>query len=591
MNTRFNLSTKMLWIPVSILVVTFISMGTIFSSLMVTNSNETLRKDMANMIETERNQLVTGLSIISSTQLAGDAMLGLEGNDPEIANDLIKQVKTMGLNAVYFTDLYGNVIHPKGAPIPEELKQKLKAAEHTAGHVETTVVDTGMCGYTTIMDVETPTGFLVFHIDIPENIKGYAVNNMENTGEVQSDLVSERLAIFHDEVAKDHESFLNRMLFTIFMILGPALLIIVFVLGTSSKKIVNRIDRLLNAFKKQAEGDLAQEVVVKSHDEISDLTSAFNQTNQKLSHMMHEIASHSETISVSSAQLSGSSETIAADAEEQYSKTLLAAGTMQELGVSFIEVAQNTGTASKSVMEANEIAVSGGEVVEKTIEGMNKISKSVKDSAVTIEALGMRSQQVGDIVEVINDIAGQTNLLALNAAIEAARAGEQGRGFAVVADEVRKLAERTTAATGEIADMIKGIQVDTEKAVESMHIGTSEVEEGVGLANQAGESLQQILDSVKNVSDIILEINSAVERQSVASDEITLNIDNVATITKQNIESTKESLGAIVHMDDMASKLKMLVGGFKLKNNENNGKVDSRSPGPNKLDNSNPTAL
>ncbi len=564
MKFHFMLRTKMLWIPVSILIVAFILMGAVFSKLMITNSNETLRKDMFNMIETEKKQLISGLSIISSTQLVGDAMMGLEGNDPEIANDLIKQVSTMGLNAIYFTDLKGNVIHPKGVQIAEELKQKLKVADHAAGLVGTSMTDAGMCAYAPIIDVETATGFLVFHVDIAEKMREYAVQNLDDGGEDRNALVSQRIENFYNTVTKDHEAFLKRMLFMILLILSPSLIVIVFVLGTSSNKIVNRINRLLDAFNRQAEGDLTQEVIIKSDDEISELTRAFNQTNKKLSRMMHNITSHSDTISVSATQLSGVSQNIASDAEEQYEKTVYAANSMQELGISFIDVAKHTGSASDSAREANDIATKGGDVVEETIAGMDRISKSVNESSTTIEALGKRSQEIGEIVEVINDIAGQTNLLALNAAIEAARAGEQGRGFAVVADEVRKLAERTTSATSEIGDMIKGIQDDTGKAVESMHAGTKEVDNGVELAHQAGEALTQILESVQNVTEVIRLINDAIQTQSVASDEITVNIDSVSNITKTNIDNTKTSLESIVHLTQMADILKDLVNGFQL---------------------------
>jgi methyl-accepting chemotaxis protein len=206
----------------------------------------------------------------------------------------------------------------------------------------------------------------------------------------------------------------------------------------------------------------------------------------------------------------------------------------------------------------------GGQVVSETIEGMSKISHSVNESSSTVEALGKRSEQIGEIVKVINDIAGQTNLLALNAAIEAARAGEQGRGFAVVADEVRKLAERTTSATHEIGDMITGIQDDTTKAVESMHAGTKEVEAGVILANQAGEALQEIVSSVQGVSDMVQHIATAAEEQSTTGDVISANVESVANITQQTAESATLSSNAASELNELAQELRNLVSGFQL---------------------------
>ena len=166
---------------------------------------------------------------------------------------------------------------------------------------------------------------------------------------------------------------------------------------------------------------------------------------------------------------------------------------------------------------------------------MIKISEVVKQSAETVQALGKSSDQIGEIVQVIDDIADQTNLLALNAAIEAARAGEQGRGFAVVADEVRKLAERTTKATKEIATMIKQIQKDTNDAVESMQQGTAEVEVGKKLAEKAGSSLQEIIHGAEQVVDIVTQVAAASEEQSSAAEQISKNIESTHIVTGKQI--------------------------------------------------------
>jgi methyl-accepting chemotaxis protein len=202
---------------------------------------------------------------------------------------------------------------------------------------------------------------------------------------------------------------------------------------------------------------------------------------------------------------------------------------------------------SQSSKDASRFAIDGGQIVEQTIHGMNKISQSMKELTQEMEALGMRSEEIGEIVELINDIARQTNLLALNAAIEAARAGEMGRGFAVVAVEVKKLAERTAAATSDIRDMISGMQEDSTHAVKAMHERTIEVDEGVNLANQAGKSLSQIVESTQNVTDLIKQIATTSEGHT------DLDMDPQASAVTQQ-------LTALVH------KLQQLVGGFKLRN-------------------------
>ncbi len=349
------------------------------------------------------------------------------------------------------------------------------------------------------------------------------------------------------------------------VVLIPTLILIVLVLGSSARKIVRRIKRLLEAFNKQAKGDLTQAVYSASSDEIASLTTTFTNTNRKLNDMVSKIVINAENVATSSKQLSGTAKRISSDAKDQKDKTNVVARAMEQLSISFLEVSKNTSSASTSANEANDLAIKGGDVVVKTINGMNRISESVRESSETVEALGKRSEQIEEIIKVINDIAGQTNLLALNAAIEAARAGEQGRGFAVVADEVRKLAERTTSATNEIADMIKGIQDDTGRAVESMHSGTKQVEEGVNLSSEAGDALEKIVSSVQNVTDMIQQISAAVEEQSSASDEIINSICDVANITSKNSDNAQASSDAIIDLNSMASELHELASQFKLR--------------------------
>ena len=210
------------------------------------------------------------------------------------------------------------------------------------------------------------------------------------------------------------------------------------------------------------------------------------------------------------------------------------------------------------------LAEMGMVVVSSTISGMQQLSEAVSNSATIISDLGKSSDQIGEIVRTIEDIADQTNLLALNAAIEAARAGEQGRGFAVVADEVRKLAERTTKATKEIGDMIRQIQQDTRGAVDSMQQGTQKVTAGVDLVNKTGEALSQIVRMVSESADMIRQIAVASEEQSVATQQIASDIENVAKVTKESSSGAHESAKASQDLSQLAVELQGIVGGFKL---------------------------
>jgi len=300
-------------------------------------------------------------------------------------------------------------------------------------------------------------------------------------------------------------------------------------------------------------------------DEFGMLAVHFNHAIDKLSCFIIKLKEEINFLVKNSEDFTASSSNIASNSSEQSSKTTSAATAMEELSSSFTSVAQNASDAADSAKNAADLAVKGGEVVSKTIGGMDRIANSVRDSAATIEMLGESSHQIGEIVQVINDIAAQTNLLALNAAIEAARAGEQGRGFAVVADEVRKLAEKTTNSTSEIGEMINKIQESSGRAVESMQIGTKDVEIGVELANEAGTSLNQIVESVRTVTDMVQQIATAAEEQSATGGEVASNIESVADITRQTAVNAQQSSEGSKHLFAMAAELQRLAEEFKLR--------------------------
>jgi methyl-accepting chemotaxis protein len=346
-----------------------------------------------------------------------------------------------------------------------------------------------------------------------------------------------------------------------FIVLG----IIVFILFNLYKTISSPIKELKEVAENFSRGDISVIMNDNRTDEFGEVASHFNTAIYKMNDMIAGVQNLTDSISLDSDKLSSSSVQIDKNAQEQSSQTTQAASAMEELNRSFIDVAKNTAHAADSSKEASEVAVQGGEIVSETITGINKISQVVNESAETIGALGDSSEQIGEIIKVINDIAGQTNLLALNAAIEAARAGEQGRGFAVVADEVRKLAERTTSATNEISDMIKGFQNGTQKAVESMHSGTKEVEEGVKLSNKAGDSLKKIVESSNNVTEMVQQIATAAEEQSTTGDVIAANVEAIATIAQQTANSANESATSTQGMNRSILELKQLVSVFTLR--------------------------
>ncbi len=345
---------------------------------------------------------------------------------------------------------------------------------------------------------------------------------------------------------------------------------------------------LLLAMDKFAEGDLMVSVVPeKQDDDIGRLFNGFNKSIVKIKDIINKVIQVVKATASATNEISSSTEEMAAGAQEQSQQATEIASAVEQMTQTILETTRNANSAANSAKEAGSIANEGGKVVEETISGMNKIAEVVRKSAKTVKELGKGSDQIGEIVQVIDDIADQTNLLALNAAIEAARAGEQGRGFAVVADEVRKLAERTTKATKEIADMIKKIQKDTGEAVVSMNEGTEEVENGIQLADKAGQSLKDIITGSNKVVDVASQVAAASEEQSSASEQISKNIESIANVTNQSAAGIQQVARASEDLNKLTENLQKLISQFKVSNTDglksqtitgsNNGKHDSNA--------------
>jgi methyl-accepting chemotaxis protein len=375
----------------------------------------------------------------------------------------------------------------------------------------------------------------------------------------------EYLAEKTQEIAKETAKKTQRIAYIVASIILTLLVLLLLNLFRSITSPITDLNTIALGFENN---DLSHLMNDSRKDEFGELALHFNKAITKLSNVISNVKDVTETVTVNSEKNSESASQIANNSEEQSAQIAHTATAMEEMSSSFLEVAKNTANAAQSSKYASDLALKGGAVVDKNINGMKKISQSVHNSAKTIEELGNRSEQIGEIVETINDIASQTNLLALNAAIEAARAGEQGRGFAVVADEVRKLAERTSSATSEIGNMIAGIQNDTSNAVESMKAGTVEVEEGMNLANQAGESLKQIVQSVQHVTDMVQQIATAADEQASAGEEINATIESVANSIQYSNDAAQKSSDATQELAVLAQQLRHQISGFILQNND-----------------------
>jgi len=314
----------------------------------------------------------------------------------------------------------------------------------------------------------------------------------------------------------------------------------------------------------EGEGDLTRRLEVSGRNEIDEVGIWFNVFLDKLQDVMRKVKANTRRLTGASEDLTASASHMAQGADAQQGQTAMVATAMHEMAATVMEVSRNSNTAAVKTRQAAEDARDGGRVVEQTVEMMRGVTESVDKVAGQIAGLGERSNQVGKIVDVIDEIAGRTNLLALNAAIEAARAGEQGRGFAVVAGEVRNLAERTTKATKEIAAMIGGIQQETKAAVLAMDQGTIQVRKGVTAAGEAGVKLRLIIESADEAAGMVNQIAVAATEQSSATDEVNGNVNEIARISNETAFEARQSAKACEALSELALDLNSLISKFRV---------------------------
>jgi len=333
----------------------------------------------------------------------------------------------------------------------------------------------------------------------------------------------------------------------------------------TSRLIAGPVQQVALVARQVAGGDLTHEdLKVYAEDEIGELARSVNEMQANLREMIGSVSASIERIATASEELSANAASQAQGADTQKQRTDQVAEAMQGMSSTVAEVAENSSHASEASRKAADTARQGGVIVEDMLVKMRGIADSVAQTAKKVEGLGQRSNQIGEIIGTIDDIADQTNLLALNAAIEAARAGEQGRGFAVVADEVRKLAERTRRATKEITEMIQSIQTETQGAVEVMQAGTQQVKLGVESTTRAGASLREIIQTSEAAGALVTAIASAAAAQRGATQEISANIEQIADITQGTAAGAKESAKAINELSTLAMDLQAMVGKFKV---------------------------
>ncbi len=328
-------------------------------------------------------------------------------------------------------------------------------------------------------------------------------------------------------------------------------------------KMQHQVMDLLSVVSTAAEGDLTIKAEVTA-DALGSVADAFNLMIAGLTTLVTHASNVATEIQRSTGDILHSAERMRMGAEQQASQIRNASEAVNAMSHTTQRMAENAEAATQTSVKATQAAVKGGAAVAETIKGMQRIRATVQSTGKKIKGLGERSLEIGAIIEVISEIATQTNLLALNAAIEAARAGEQGKGFAVVADEVRKLAERAARATKDITGLIKGIQVETSEAVTVMEEGTREVEEGTKLADQAGATLREIEQIVQQTATLMTDITRAAADQVQSTKSVVHTMDNISELTQETTHGVKDTVSTINNLADLTKRLNDAINRFKI---------------------------
>ena len=323
------------------------------------------------------------------------------------------------------------------------------------------------------------------------------------------------------------------------------------------------LERLARDAERIGSGDLTVVSSIDTRDEVGELARAFNHMSGQVRDLVIRVKRASESVRDGVVQVRGESQQVRQGSEQQSESASRVAAALEQVNASLNGVAGNAVDSQGLSRRTNDLSLQGESVAARAAEETAAIAAAVRDSAHAISSLSVRSDQISQVVKVIRDIADQTNLLALNAAIEAARAGEQGRGFAVVADEVRKLAERTSQATLEIGAMIETIQKETAGAVEGMRGGSERVDQGVRLVREVASALAEIRAAAEQTATKSAEITSAMNEQNSAGQEITNNVERIAQMAEENSAAAARSQQTVDRLDSLARDLASLTAGLR----------------------------
>ncbi len=485
--------------------------------------------------------------IMYNISLIGDAQKSLT------LLDTVEQKKQVlagidGFRKIYkenMSALVKNAQTPEGKRLAAKLEEVLLSGKTASGKLNELAMRDDKPGYIALWQQEVN----------PRRAQIYAICN-----EVQDYFTKQSEAANAGAMDSNRDAKRNLIIFSI-----VAILVAILVPGYSSRIITVPIRKCVEVAEQIAAGNLMVEIKAEGNDENAVLMRSMAHMTQSFRSAIQTLARASKDISTASTRLHATSGQMVQGADEVVSQASSVATAGEQMAGTAGEIARNCHMTAVSAEQANAAAVEGFNVVEKSVAVMGTIAARVKSAARSVDGLGGRSEQIGEIVGTIEDIADQTNLLALNAAIEAARAGEQGRGFAVVADEVRALAERTAKATREIGGMIKSIQAETKGAVTAMEEGVLEVERGTKEAAKSGEALQAILKQINEVTQQANQIAIAAEEQTATTSEISNNMQGITRIVQRSAVGASETAAAASQLSQLSSELQQIVGQFNVR--------------------------
>jgi methyl-accepting chemotaxis protein len=346
------------------------------------------------------------------------------------------------------------------------------------------------------------------------------------------------------------------------LVAGAFIFLALFVASSVSRPITVVAEMFRNIG--EGEGDLRQRLPVKGEDELAQLAKGFNSFISKIQESVIEVAQTSEELGLSAKDVSAQAHQTLDDSQIQKDRTMMVVTAINEMGATVNEIASNAAQAAVTARDADKGSSEGQSVVIRARTTINQLSKDVESVGEVIESLATHTKSIGSILDVIRAISEQTNLLALNAAIEAARAGEAGRGFAVVADEVRSLASRTAASTNEVQSMIDKLQSEASRAVDAMTQSRSRSREGVAAVDEASQSLSGISEQIGMISDMNIQVAAATEEQSTVVEDINRNVTEINDITQRTADTAEAAAKASQSLNQLALRLDTLVARFKV---------------------------